>query len=102
MTRFSVEALARSLLKLERLELRGGTFEQISVFVRNLKNLKTIRILTLPMRNEFFDLFSLNEERKKLKNAAQVTIDLPERIYMNEIWKSKELNLEHVKIARWL
>lgn len=95
-----IDFFARNLTNLEYLKVYKATFDQILPFIRHLKRLKTMKICKLS--NEFFNSFALNEERKKLDNAVQVTIYLPEDVYLAEIWKYKNLNLKHVKIVRYL
>lgn len=93
------EFFAKNLIKLERLTIFQSSFDQILPFICHSKSSKTISIGKV-ISNEYFDLFALNEEREKLESSAQVTINLPENHYLTEIWKIKNLNLNHVKIAR--
>lgn len=95
-----IEFFARNFKQLKHLLLRDTSFYQILPFVRHSKNLKTIEIVLL--NNNYFDLFTLNEERKKLENAVKVTIHSWENVYLKEMWKSKNSNFEHVEIARSL
>lgn len=95
-----IEFFARNLIKLQFLDIYEVNFGQILPFIRHSKTLMTIKIQELNI--EFFDWFALNEERKKLENAAQVTIYIPEEIYLDEIWKSKNLNLEYFKLVRYV
>lgn len=75
-----MNAIANSLLKLERLFLMNATLDDILPFVRHLPNL--IRIKMFPRDESCFEgsklQFSmLNEERKKLIGACKVTIYAP-------------------------
>lgn len=94
----NVENLARNLAKLEKLSFGNGSIDTILPFICHSKRLKTIYIDRLDLND--FDLFVLNEKRKMLQNARQVTICLKENFYLMIKWKSKHFNLSHVKISR--
>lgn len=98
-----MEILAKGLIKLERLILNWLEFDNILPFVHYSKRLKVIRI-----RAEFvsdidntLDLFALNEERKKLANACQVSIGVCENAYLLSKWKANVTQFSHVKITRF-
>lgn len=46
------------------------------------------------------DIFALNKVRKKVGNASQIALYVPEIVYSCTKWESRKLNLSRVKIAR--
>lgn len=98
-----MEVLAKSLPKLEQLTLKFVYNNEILPFVWHSKNLKIIEIHNMSSSNEdqAFDLFKLNEERKKLANASEVVICVQEKDYLAIKCKSQTLGLNLVKIARF-
>ena len=88
----NIEAIARNLPNLEQLTLDGAEIKWILPFIRHSKRLKTIQIDMLG--SEVIDLFALNEERKMLENACQVSIYVPDDVYVPTKWKSHNFNLE--------
>lgn len=93
-----VEIVAKSLVKLEKLTIEKAFSRQLSAFIRHSKSLKTIKIYDY---SEVFDLFELNQERKKLENSQPIVIYAPEQhIYLPTKWNSKNMNLNLVKMLR--
>ena len=93
-----LEKVAKNLTKLEQLSIYFAHFDDILPFIRHSKRLKTVRVFRV--RSDEFNIFALNEERKKLENARFVTIRAPEDVYLREKCKSKNVQLECVQIAR--
>lgn len=89
----NIETLAKCLPKLEQLTLGVvNTNDLILPFIRHSKRLKTIKIGST---NDFvLDLFPLNQERKKLENACQISIYVLHKSYLPTKWKSHNFNLE--------
>lgn len=94
------EIVAENLTKLERLTFQHASAYHVLPFIRQSKRLKTVKVYGQIRDNDVLDLCTLNEERKRLECACQVTIHMDETIYLREKWKLKNLNLSHVKIAR--
>lgn len=95
-TQIDMELLAKNLVNLEHLYPIHPS-DCISPFVCYSPRLKTIRTFG---ENDISDLFELNENRKKLVNACQVTIIVREDVYLRSKWKSKVSYFSHVKMAR--
>lgn len=95
----SEELVAKIVPKLERLQFVYVDFNTILLFIRYAKRLRTIEIDFL-FGGERFDLVALNEERKLLKNASQVSIYLRDTHYLPIKWQSKNSNLNLVRIER--
>lgn len=99
----NIELLAKSLPKLEQLVVWRASIETILPFIRHTKNLKTVKMWyqNLPFYY-YFNLSTLNDERKKLENACQVSIYTGDEYYLRPKWKSHNFNLELdlVKIMR--
>lgn len=93
-----MEALATNLVKLEKLSFGSVSIDRVLPFICQSKRLKSIHIDHLH-ENEL-DLFALNEKRKRLENARQVTICVREDQYLAAKWKPKYFNLSHVKVSR--
>lgn len=91
------EIVAKSLLKLEL--LATDDTDAILRFIRYSKRLKSIKMVYLRNDN-VLDLLAWNAERKQLENACQVTLWVPEKIYLAEKWKSQNLKLDLVKVER--
>lgn len=96
---FDPPLLAKSSINLEQLSFSLASFDTILPFVCHSNRLKTIRIDRL-IHNEILDLFTLNQERKKLVDTCKVVIYLPENVYLLGKWKFDNLNLDRVKIGR--
>lgn len=94
-----LEFVAQQLKKLEKLTFKYATIDSILPFIRNSKKLKSIKI-SYWRSYKMLDVVVLNEERKKLDDIRHVTIYVEEEVYLGEKWKSQNLNLSHVKIAR--
>lgn len=78
------------------------SFDAMLPFIRHCKRLKTIKTVNYAS-NDDLDLVVLNQERKKFgEEASQVLIRVSEDIYLREKWNSKNVELNHVKIARFL
>lgn len=93
-----IKNVARNLIKLKRLTFFIASIDDILPFVCHSKRLKTINVYHL--RDEFLDLFTLNEERKKLEDATPISICVLENVYLPTKWKIGNLHLSHVKIVR--
>lgn len=93
-----IDNAARDLKKLKRLTLFMASTPDILPFVRHSKRLKIINVYNL--RDKFLDLFTLNEERKRLENACPISICVHENVYLPTKWKIGNLHLSHVKIIR--
>lgn len=98
-----METMAKHLTKLERLTLlEWTTFNEILLFIRHAKNLKTIKAWYLDNQlDQVLDVYALNQERKKLPNARPVSIYVKEKVYLSAKWNVNDLNLSHVKIMRY-
>ena len=92
------EVVAKNLKYLKCLSFFIASIDDILPFVCYSKSLKEIRIFILG--NMDVDLFTLNEERKKLTNACPIVIYLRENVYMSTKLKSKNAKLSHVEIMR--
>lgn len=99
----NMEMLAKSLPQLQRLTLKSVYNNEILSFVRHSKHLKMIEIYNMSWSNDghSFDLFKLNEERKKLENATGMVIYVQEKEYLAIKCKTQTLDLNLVKIARF-
>lgn len=93
-----IENVAQNLTKLRRLTLFMASMHDILPFVRHSKRLRTINVYHL--RDKFLDLFTLNEERRKLENACPISICVLENVYLPTKWQIGNLHLSHVKIIR--
>lgn len=93
-----IENVARNLNKLKRLTFFIASNYDILPFIRHSKRLKTINIYNL--RDNVLDLFTLNEERKKLDDACPVSICVLENVYLPTKWKIGNLHASLVKIIR--
>lgn len=93
-----IENVAKNLIKLERLTFFLASMDDILPFVRHSKRLKTINVYHL--RDNFLDLFTLNEERKRIQNACPISICVLENAYLPTKWKLGNLHLSMVKIIR--
>lgn len=94
------EQIAKSLTKLERVRFQHASANHILPFIHFAKKIKTIKVYGRLRDDHVLDLFTLNEQRKKLGYARQVCIHVDEKVYLREKWKSKNLDLSHVRIAR--
>lgn len=96
------DKIAEKLLKLEQLTLYAESIDDILPFIRHCKRLKMIKLRSC--WSDDLKLISLNQERKNIEqigeNTYQLWIYLPGEIYLREKWKSKNVNLSHIKIAR--
>lgn len=70
------------------------------VFIRRLVNLKDIQILYC--NEQSLDVFALNNERKRLKDACKVTIYVDERVYLAIKSISTRTTFELIEIKRKL
>lgn len=93
-----IENIARNLKKLKRLTFYTASIDDILPFIRHSKRLKTINVYNL--RHNVLDLFTLNEERKKLDDASPISICVLENVYLPTKWKVGNLHLSLVKIIR--
>lgn len=98
LTDADTEALAKSLIKLERLSFGSVSVDRIIPFICNSRRLKAIYIDHL--NDNEVDLFALNEKRKMLENARKVQVCVREDKYLVAKWNSKYFNLSHVEISR--
>lgn len=96
----AAQNVAKSQIKLESLELLAtDDTDVIRSFIRHSKRLKIIKIAYL--RNDYvLNLYALNGERKKLENACPITLCVPEKGYLAAKWKTQNLNLDLVRLAR--
>lgn len=92
-------SLPKSLVNLKCLSFSLASFDIILPFICQSKRLKTIRIGHL-LQNKSLDLFTLNEERKKLVDACKVVIFLAENACLFVKWKIDNVNMDLVKIRR--
>lgn len=97
----NTELLATNLQRLERLGLGWGfmTVDAILPFIRHSKYLETIECPYFA--DKTLDLFLLNEERKKLADACQISIRVPEYVYLDQKWNLRNLTFELVQIERF-
>lgn len=97
-----MEAIAKSLTKLERLSFCGSEIYCILPFIRHSAKLKSIKIDYSEgiVNQDDFDLFTLNEERKKLAEAQQILLCVPEPQYLITKWNARNSNLSHLRITR--
>lgn len=95
------ENLARTLPKLERLGLGWGfmVVDAVLPFVRYSKQLQSI--VCPYFADKTLDLFALNQERMTLTDACEIEIRVPEDVYINQKWKSRNIKSNLVKIARF-
>lgn len=95
-----IEMLAKGLPNLEHLSMWRTDVQTILPFIRHSKNLKTIKNVALD--EGYLDLVALNNERKKLQNACQISIYVNEDEYLHPKWTSHNFSLELdlVKISR--
>lgn len=107
-TKFVISAaeakkVAESLQNLRLLDIREQPSDVLAkitleYFIGNSKKLKTIKLSS--MQNNVLNLVKLNKERERVENACQVTICVPENVYLAEKWKTQNAKLELVKIGR--
>lgn len=97
----NIEVAAKKLTQLEHLTINDAKTHHILAFISHSSNLKTIKIQANFHKSLTLDLFAMNEERKKLKNARKIAICLPERLYLSKKQELKVLNLSHIKLARF-
>lgn len=95
-----MEILAKNLTNIERLRVRCFVLDFITPFICYSKRLKTLEADSHYDENEYLDLYALNEERKKLGNACQVSVGLCEFWYLRTKWKSNVSYFSHIKITR--
>lgn len=95
-----IDTVARDLQCLERLTIVNGSINAIASFTCHSKKLKSFTICYLPKALKILDLSFLNQERNKLTNPCQVSLYLPEKTYLAEKWKSKNLKLCLIKVMR--
>lgn len=93
-----MKELAIKLPQLERLHICGARVEFIRHFLRHTKTLRTI--LMISDLDSALNIFALNQERERLRQAQKVSIGVSERIYLATKWKFGQLNLPFVKIVR--
>lgn len=93
-----IETVAKSLTKLELLSLVSTKIKVILTFMRHSKKLKTIKFLRLS--EKVLDAFALSQERKEFENMCPVAIYMPDDIYLPTKWKSRNSNLDLVRIMR--
>lgn len=97
----NTETLAKSLPKLERLGLGWG-FMSVDAILPFIRHSSRLKIIECPyFSDEAINLFTLNQERKKLANACQICISVPENVYLREKWKPRNLKLDLVEITRF-
>ncbi|KAJ6647733.1 Chymotrypsinogen 2 [Pseudolycoriella hygida] len=93
------EVLSKSLSNVEMINLRYGPLEYALPFVENLPNLEMIQIHQESSGIQY-KVQKLNEARKKLVNAKQLTIELHEPVFHQFKWASIDLDYELIKIQR--
>lgn len=99
-TEIDIEALAKSLMKLERLGIHMAHYSgEMEPFIRYSKKLKSIKFSYFLGSGGAIDLFALNEERKR-HDACQITIYADDRVYLPTKWKSQNVNLSHIDLRR--
>lgn len=85
----SIEVLAKSLTNLERLTMNKLNTSRVDIIMPFIRYSKTLTALILFDLHKIFNA-TLNEERKKLANACQLSIFVIEPIYLLSKWKSKD------------
>lgn len=95
-----MDALAKSLTRIERLSFGNVSINDLLPFICKSKRLKSIHIDHLRDNGNGLDLFALNEKRETLTNARQVTICVREEDYLATKWRTRNLNLNLVRISR--
>lgn len=88
------EKVARNLIHLERLYIRNATVDQLIPFARHSRYLKEMII----DRAAPTDFTAFNEARMKF--GRHMSIDLREQEYLPAKWNAKNVELNHLKIAR--
>ncbi|XP_031637262.1 uncharacterized protein LOC116349803 [Contarinia nasturtii] len=100
---FDVDVLAQELTRLESLYICRATYGDILAFTRYATKLNRIILKdTLNLDAKRIKVVTLNEERKKLKNARKLTIYLPDDVFIASKWATVngETDLKFVKIQR--
>lgn len=98
-------AMAKSLVRLERLYLANATYETILPFIRQSKQLREIMFFPKnqnELGGQSIDLVMLNKEREKLVDAKKVIIFVPDNILLETKWtiQNGQIDLELVEMRR--
>lgn len=103
--RVDMSILAEKLVNLERYL---GNLTYIKPFCRHGTKLSRIVLMcqneslneSVNANESLFDVTTLNNERKKLKNARKVTIFAPDHCFVTFKWMNGDLDKEFVRIKR--
>lgn len=100
-----LEALAKNLVNLQRLVLNIASYDTVLPFIRYSKKLKMLKIVRLrhrrvPMETIVLNATALNDERKRLQHACEVSVYVSERVYLYEKNNMKNISLSHINLKR--
>lgn len=95
------DTLSKSLINLEVLRMHDGSLENAIPFVRQLPKLRHVEA-EKKTSDAKFCISSLNNDRKKLREAVKLIIYLGPEAFLEVRWESTQLQYEMVEIRRWL
>lgn len=96
-----LEALIKSAVNLERIEIWRATFDDIQMMMRSLPNLKEIVVNDHCFEyNKALDISALNQTREKLNGASKVHIYHIESVYLETKWMIGQRKFNLVEIRR--
>lgn len=102
-----LDAVARNLVNLERLEINNITREQMLTFIGSSTKLNNITVKSLsqssPWADKVIDLVELNKEREKLaitRRAQKVMVFVSEAIYLPTKWAHENIHLTMIELWR--
>lgn len=101
-----MDILATKLTKLERLYFHKASTDDIRPFFQHSKRLKSVKVYemnggSLLEGGIALNLLALNADRETLQATRRVSICVEEAIYVATKNRKKNMNLDHVEIARW-
>lgn len=99
----NLDELASKLWRLEKVFLQNATYDNMMSFIRHSRRLKALKIA--PRNNDHFNdgilkLHFMNEERKKLSNARQVTVYVDDNVFLTTKWMHGDTTLNYVEMRR--
>lgn len=100
----NLDAVAKSLVKLEKVYFYYASSDQVLPFIRYSKNLTHVKIRNLESGTHFDEnmlyLPGLNKERGKLPGAQKIMLYLEEDVYLATKWTTDNTNYDSVRIKR--
>lgn len=100
-----MEILANSYTNLQRFYISNASIDDIRPFICRSTNLTKVKVI--PKDESHFNggilpLIALNREREKLAGARKVTIYVPDNVFINSKWATRDgdVNLKMIELKR--